>query len=226
MLVDDRNEDLRASPAPEPMPGVKIALAAGLVIAAAALGVVLSGMPLSAAASNGVPARSSVAFTPTQSHDRNCGPGGTLPTGTQAIRVSLSANVGPRVAVEALSGPTVVTEGARDAGWGIDETVTVPVTRVPQTIHRARICTTVGRSVEPIQINGASVRVAGGAPEIALRMEYLRPGQSSWLSLAPSVARRMGIAHAPSGTFVAYLVIATMIAVSAVASRLVLRELG
>jgi hypothetical protein len=36
----------------------------------------------------------------------------------------------------------------------------------------------------------------------------------------------MGLAHAPGGTWVAYAVIAVMLAVAAIASRLVLRELA
>jgi hypothetical protein len=200
---------------------VRLVLAAGLMGVATALGVVLSRPPLTVVATNGVPAIS--AFTPSRAP--TCQPGGTLPKGITAIRVSLAANTGPSVSLEARSGSTVVTAGERDAGWGIDETVTVPVKRVPHAIRDARICITLGPATELIQANGALVRTSAGAQVVRLRLEYLRPGPSSWLSLIPSVARHMGIAHAPSGSWVAYAGIMVMIAASVVASRLVLREL-
>jgi hypothetical protein len=204
------------------MPSVRIALAAGLTVTAVALGIVLSRSPLAVAGSNGVPANLAVAHYFT-SHT-GCQAGGTLPQGTTAIRVSLSANVGPQVNLEALSGEKLVTTGERDAGWGVDETVTVPVRRVAGTVREARICLTTGPVVEPLQINGALARTPSG--EVALlRMEYLRPSSVSWLSLVPSVAQRMGLAHAPGGTWVAYMLIILMVGVAGLATRLALREL-
>jgi hypothetical protein len=202
---------------------VRLALATGLTAMATALAVVLSHPPLTVAGTNGIPANFAVTFI--NGSEVRCQAGGTLPQGTTAIRVSLSANIGPRVNLRVLSGSTVVTEGERDTGWGVDETVTVPVRRVARTIPDLQICTTIGPAVEPIQVNGARVRTPTGGQVVLLRMEYLRPGPRSWLSLASSVARHMGIGHAPSGAWGAYAVIAVMIAVSALASRLVLREL-
>ncbi len=202
---------------------VKIALAVGLTVLAATLAVVLSRAPLRVAGTDGISRRSTLTFTP---HDTVfCTPGGTLPAGTQAIRVSLAANNGPRVAIKALSGATVVSEGVRDAGWGVDETVTVAVARVPRTITDARICTTVGAALEPIQARGERLPTTAGHQILAPRMEYLRPGARSWLSLVPAVARHMGLAHAPSGAWVAYLTILAMLTVSVLAARLLLREL-
>jgi hypothetical protein len=201
---------------------VRLALAAGLALTAVALGVVLSRPPLIVAGANGVPANLAVAYI--NGGETACQGGGTLPAGTEAIRVSLSANTGPRVSLSVLSGSTVVTEGERDAGWGIDETVSVPVRRVPATIRGARICTTIGPAAEAVQVNGARAGTSGGGHAILLRMEYLRPGPRSWLSLAASIARRMGIARAPGGAWVAYLAIAVMLAVCVLASRLLLRE--
>lgn len=188
-----------------------------------ALGRTLLSSPLTVAGTNGVRANFAVAFI-YNGGEIICERAGTIPRGTTAIRLSLSANVGPRVSLRALSGKTVVSEGEHDAGWGVDETVTVPVTRVPRTIREARICTKVGGSVEPTQVNGTLVRTPG-AEAVSLRMEYLRPGRTSWLALVPSIARDMGIAHAPSGSWVAYLTIAAMLGVCALAFRLMLREL-
>src|SRR3984885_8866114 len=200
---------------------VRLALAVGLV--AVALGVVLSRSPLTVAGTNGVPAKIAVSFIRTA--ERTCQAGGTLPQGTRAIRVSLSANTGPKVAVKVYSGATLVTEGEHEAGWGVDETVTVPVTRVRRTISEAIVCTSVGVPVEPLQINGSTVRSSSGAVAAVLRLEYLRPGRRSWLSLASATAQAMGLDHAPNGAWGAYLVIAALLAMAALALRLLLREL-
>lgn len=194
----------------------------GLAVMAVAVGIVLSRPPLTVAGTNGVPARLAVSFIRTA--ERTCQAGGTVPQGTRAIRVSLSANTGPKVGIKVYSGTTLVTEGEHEAGWGIDETVTVPVRRVPRTISEARICTSVGVPVEPLQINGSTVRTSSGAIAAVLRLEYLRPGRRSWLSLAGSVARTMGLDHAPAGTWGAYLVVFVMLVIAFLASRLALRE--
>jgi len=56
-------------------------------------------------------------------------------------------------------------------------------------------------------------------------IEYLRPGESSWWSLATSVARRMGLGRAETGTWVALLAILLMVAVGGAMSRVILKEL-
>jgi hypothetical protein len=199
---------------------VRLALAAGLLLAAVGLGVVLSRAPLTVVGSNEIPDHLAVAFI--RGPDATCQPGGTLPQGTEAVRVSLSVNTGPSVALKVLSGSALITEGSRGAGWGIDESVTIPVRRVPRTIRGTRICMAIGPSVEGIQVNGARARLANGRAALLLRTEYLRPGPRSWLSLAASIAGRMGLDRAPSGAWVAYLAIVVMIAVAILASRLIL----
>lgn len=205
------------------MRSVRLALAAGLVLTATALGVVLSRSPLTVAGTNGVPANLAVLSIRGSSY--SCQLGGTVPAGTTAVRVSLSANTGPSVSLKVLEGSALVTDGAREAGWGVTETVTVPVRKVSQTVNNARICMRIGAAVEPIQVNGSRAQTTSGQRVVLLRFEYMRPGPRSWLSLASSVAHSFGIAHAPSGAWVAYLVVAVMLALSALASRLILREL-
>ncbi|HWJ50084.1 MAG TPA: hypothetical protein VNR42_03630 [Solirubrobacteraceae bacterium] len=202
---------------------VRLGLAAGLLGIVVTLVVVLARPPLVLAGSNEVAPKFAITFT--HGGETICQPGRTLPEGTEAIRVSLSPNIGPSVHLAVFAGSKVITEGERDPGWGVDETVTVSVRRVAHTAYNTRICTKIGPAAEGVQVNGERVAVNGGQA-IWLRMEYLRPGPSSWLSLAPSIASRMGLAHAPAGAWVGYLAIAVMIAVSGFASRLVLRELG
>lgn len=208
------------------MRSVKIALAMGLALTVAALGAVLSHPPLTVAGTNSIPVEPDVAEL--RGGSRGCQTSGTLPRGTSAIRISASANIGPSVTLKVVSGPLVIAHGERDAGWGIDETVTVPVKRVPRTIPDARICIAFGPAIEPIEINGVLVQTttAGGRTRrvVRLRVEYLRPGHASWWSLAFSVARRMGLGHAPSGAWIVFLLIALMITVATLASRLILRE--
>jgi hypothetical protein len=198
---------------------VRLGLTAGLVGIVVALVLVLARPPLVLAGSNEVKPNFAITFT--HGSETICQPGGTLPQDTEAIRVSLSPNIGPSIHLVVSSGSKVITEGSRAPGWGVDETGTVSVERVAHTAYNTRICTKIGPAVEGIQVNGERV---GGA--IWLRMEYLRPGKRSWLSLAPSIASHMGLAHAPAGAWVGYLLIAVMISVCGLASRLVLRELG
>jgi branched-subunit amino acid transport protein len=207
---------------------VQIALAAGLAITAATLGSVLSRSPLTVAATNSVSAHDDIGRI--QPDSSFCQEGGTVPRGTTAVRASLSANAGPTVKLEVLSGSRLVTEGQRTAGWGIEETVTVPVRRVPRAVSHALVCVSVGPSIEVVQVNGSATQLAsnrGSDPGTAiLRLEYLRPGLSSWWSLASSIAYRMGLGRAPSGAVVAPLALVLMLAIAMLASRLILRELG
>jgi hypothetical protein len=209
------------------VPSVRAALAVGLLLAVAALAVVLTRSPPTVAGTNSTPVYPAVIAA--KGDTRGCQPSGTLPGGTSAIRISFAANAGPKVTVEALSGGRVVTRGERDAGWGIAETVTVPVNQVPLTVPNTEICVALGPALGPVPINGAPVRITtpgGGTREaVRFRVEYLRPAHSSWWSMVSSVARRMGFGHAPGGTWIVFLLIAVMITVAVLASRLVLREL-
>jgi hypothetical protein len=194
------------------------ALAAGLILTIAALGIVLSGAPVTVAGTNGISAKNKLGNT--SGSVTLCQAGGTLPRGATAIRVSLSANIGPRVTVRALSGRNTIAEGSRPAGWGLAETVTVPIKPAPRTVPNVRICTVIGPSPEPFELKGVLAKGRG-----LLRVEYLRAGPSSWWSLAPTVAEHMGLGRAPTGSWIAWLAIATMLAVGALTSRLALREL-
>jgi hypothetical protein len=216
-----RRSDAAGAGSSEPRRGVGLVLVVGLAGIFLALGIVLSRSPPIVAGGNRLPAKFGVTFLH-HGGKLGCQRAGTLPRGTDAIRVSLSANAGPKVSAQVLAGSHVISEGERPAGWGATETVTVPVRRVPRTLTDATICVTLGAISEPIQVNGA-VATQGGRQAIRLRMEYLRPGPSSWYSLIATVARRMGLARAPSGDWIAYLVIALMIAAAAIAIGCVLR---
>jgi len=194
---------------------VRLALAAGLAATLVTLGLVLSRSPPALVGDNGIPPGRRVSST--LGDEVRCQSGGTVPRGTVAIRVSLAANAGPEVSVRVSSGSKVMSEGERDAGWGTDETVTVPVRRVSETIRDGHVCLAIGPAAEPIQVNGAL-----GPSGVLLRMEYLRRGSRSWLSLAGAIARSMGIGHAPGGTWVVFLLIAVMVAIYVLAACVLL----
>jgi hypothetical protein len=205
---------------------VRVALCVGLTLLAGALALVLSGSPLIVIGSNAIPAHPKVAYVKGGFH--TCQAAGTLPRGTTAIRLSASANTGPRIKLQVRSRARLITSGERDAGWGVDETVTVPVKRVPRSVASASICISFGQVIEPIQINGALMHAAAAGKRgsvVLLRFEYLRRGHATWWSLASTVARHMGYGHGPSGTWVVFVVLALMIALIALATRLALREL-
>jgi hypothetical protein len=203
---------------------VRIALVGGLALIAIAIGVTLSRAPVTVIASNSLHARS---LFYTRGGGTRCQPGEVLPKGTSAIRVSLFANVGPRVAVAVRSGSRTLTHGEHQAGWGGDRTVTVPLTPLSRSVANASICITLGRAIELIQIDGQEVSVptAHGRShrEPRLRIEYLRAQRHSWWSQASSVARRMGLGRAPSGTWTVLLLLALMGAVTALSSWVLLR---
>jgi hypothetical protein len=209
------------------MRSVTVALAAGWVLTAIAVGVVLSGSPLIVAGSNSVVAYYNVAHA--KGSSGTCEVGGTVPPGTTAIRISADSQIGPRVTVKVLSGQVVATSGQRAAGWGFAETVTVPVERVRRPIHAADICLAFGPALERLRINGTLARAktsAGAGGTVRLRFEYLRPGEESWWSLASSIARRMGFGHAPAGAWVVFVLVAIMITLAILASHLILSGAG
>ncbi len=209
------------------MRSVRIALAVGLALLALAVAVVLSGSPPIVVGNNNVAAHEQAAFVGGGFHTCQTVP--TLPRGTTAIRLSASANTGPRLTLTVRSQGRVIDRGERDAGWGVTETATVPIARVPRTLSGPQICIAFAQVIEPIQLNGTPVHTpsARGGREgaVMLRFEYLLPRHSSWWSLASSVAHRLGYGHVPSGTWVVIVVIALMIALAALAARLVLDEM-
>jgi hypothetical protein len=212
------------------MRGVGIALAAGLAITAAAVGVTLSGSPPSVAATNGISGEETLGST--RQSVSACQGGEALPSGTSAIRLAFIAEIGPRITVTALSGKRVLTHGTRRAGWS-GGVVTVPVRRVAHASSGVNICFTLGPTVEPIRISGSSTpaAIALSTPEGQklpgrMRIEYLRPDDASWFSLLPSIARRMGLGHAWAGTWIVFALLAAMAGAMTLGSWLILRELG
>jgi hypothetical protein len=173
-----------------------------------------------------------------------CQPDESLPAGVTGIRLALWAFYGANVHVRVYSGSRVITEGSRGADWTSDS-VTVPVKPLNQGISHVKLCFAIAPNSQPIRILGtfaptreaSSVNVGGAVPtpavaasrHVLLRgrmgVEYLGPGTGSWWSRVLSVARHMGLGRSYTGTWIALLVAALMLAVGALAVRLTWREL-
>jgi hypothetical protein len=205
-----------------------IVLAAGLALIAAILGVTLARSPPTLAGTNRVPAKSLIGLV---EHPAGaCQTGETLPAGTSAIRLSLVSIIGPRVAVSALSGGHVITHGSTGAGWTTSE-VTVPVTPLAHSVSPITICVRLSDLNGEVEFKGAytsapvAVSETGERLHGRLRVEYVRAGHSSWLSLISAVARHVSLGRAWSGMWVVFFILALALSVVALTSWGIVREL-
>ena len=211
------------------MRDARVALAAGLGLVVLALAIVLSGSPRVLAGGNGIePVGKALRTVP--GGGSACQGGETLPAGASAIRIGLGATAGPRVAV-AVRGPDgrVLARGVSAQGW-LANVVTVPIAPVAYTVRDATVCFGFAGADERISFFGVptpaqtAARSAGRALPGRVAIEYVRSGDSSWWSLASSVARRMGLGRAWAGTWVALFVGSLMVALVALGSWLLMRE--
>jgi len=205
------------------------ALVTGLTLVVIAVVVTLSGSPLIVAQTNGI--RSENLLGEASGNLEACQAGETLPAGITGIRLSLDSIAGPRVSVSVRSAGHLLTSGVAESGW-TSSAVTVPVRSVGRAVPHARICFRLGASVEDVGVYGAithaSVSARGGKGEVLpgrFTVEYMKPGMKAWLASWKTVARHLGLGHAPSGTWIAVLIAALMGAISIAASWLVLKEL-
>jgi hypothetical protein len=160
-----------------------------------------------------------------------CQGGEALPSGVSAIRLSVWAFFGTPVHVRVYSGPRLLTEGGKGAGW-TGSTVTVPITPLHRSVSPVTVCARLGPNNELIYLLGAPARppssaLVGGRPtEGRMGIEYLAAGQGSWWSRIVQVSRHMGLGHALTGTWVVLLIFALMAAVGGLAIRLGVEELS
>ena len=203
---------------------VRIVLAAGLVLIAIAIAATLSRSPPAVVGKSSV--ATVVPVAKTRGNAVFCQGGETLPGGTSAIRLWLHTNVNPPVQVAVFSGSHVVTRGRQRPGR-LTEALAIPVTPVARAITGARVCFKFGPAVEPVILLGGVIpHPRPGQAQAELEVEYLRAGTRSWWSLAPSVARRVGLGRAPSGTWVALVPILLMAVAGVLALGLIQRQLG
>jgi hypothetical protein len=212
------------------MRSVRIALAAGLTLIVLAIGLVLVHSPASVAHTNGIPGEEHrIAFT---SHSATyCQAQELLPAGTSALRLSLSAFSGPRVRVVVSAAGHPLTSGEQESGW-TSRVLTVPVRALPRAVPDATVCVSFSLHDEAVTAFGTptshTTAAHDGRRALAGRMwiEYLHPGRRSWASLAPGILNRMRFGRAGAGVLVVSLALVLLVAVAALASRLVLEELS
>jgi len=209
-----------------PLASACAALGIGLALTALALVLTLTGAPGEVSASNGVRLDADLGKT---RGVEICQRGETLPRATTAVRLSLEATIGPRVAVAVFAGTHELTGGTRGSGWTA-VSVTVPVRALARTVTNATLCFAVARTRVHVDLLGAqtgpasAAQVTGGAALPGrLRVEEMRSGRASWASLALSVARRMGLGRAFAGTWVSALAAALMLALALTTSWLLVR---
>jgi hypothetical protein len=211
------------------MSRVRFALAAGLGLTAVAVAIVLAQRPTAIAATNSIPASQTLAVAANKSA-RACQSNERIPSGIVAIRLSIGAFTGPQVTVTVLSGGRVVASGERESGWD-GQNVTVPVERTSRPLFPATVCFATSQIDEEVTMYGhktaASVAARSGRGEPLagrLAIQYMGVGRSSWLALASSVTKQMGLGRAWSGTWIAFLVLLLMLTVGALSARLILGE--
>jgi hypothetical protein len=207
-------------------PSVKIALAAGLTVIAAAFAATLAHAPLTVARGNST---ASGGLVSTNLPAPICQSDEALPQGTSAIRLALLAALGPRVSVRVLSGARVLTHGTRPAGWSAG-TVTVPVAPVAHAAAPVKVCVALAAMNGLLTLRGwlsrpAVAAISGGSPLPGrMGIEYLRPSHRSWWSRAAGVIGRLDLGHALPGLWNALLAIVLALALVAFSSWLVVRE--
>ncbi len=206
---------------------IKVALGVGLALIALVFVVTLAHAPLTVAR-RGVATEHTLVSTAKPA--AACQERETLPRGTAALRLSLTAALGPRVTVKVLSGSRVIAHGATPPGWS-DASVTVPVQPLSRTVAPVKVCFAMTQMNGKIAMRGTrtipAVAVQTSEGPLAGRMgiEYLRPGDDSWWSQVTAVAGRLGLGHAANGAWNALLVIALVASFVTLSSWLVVKEL-
>lgn len=152
-----------------------------------------------------------------------------LPASTVALRMSLIAYAGPAVSVTVSHEGRILASGHHNGGW-ISGSLTLSLKPPVSTPTDAKICLTRNPVALPIILFGnttppAFAATVNGTPLPGrMRVEYLAAGRRSWLSLAKHVARRLGLGHSPSGTWIVLPLAALMMISIALGTWLLIRE--
>src|ERR1039458_1004774 len=206
---------------------VAITLAFGLVLITAALVGLLAQTPDEVRSTNYITGQQELGLL--RPHATVCQADERLPASTAALRMSLIAYIGPAVSVTVSRGGQIIASGHRDAGW-VRGSLTLPLQPRVATPQDVKICLTRDPGVGLAGLFGhvtprALAATSDGMPLPGrMRIEYLARGHRSWFSLAEHVARRLGLGHSPSGTWIVIPLAAMMAIAVALAAWLLMRE--
>jgi hypothetical protein len=139
---------------------------------------------------------------PLQAGEQLCEPGELVPGDTGALRLSVSSGAlpGPPLDVTMVVGARPLATGRLAAGWR-SGAVTIPVSRIRETQQGATICL-VNRGSRSVSFGGsvpdADFYVVLGSKPLRgrMRVEYMRPGSESWLTLLGTLTHRFSLAKA------------------------------
>jgi Predicted membrane protein (DUF2142) len=218
---------------------VRIALAVGLALIVAGVGVALSRAPMRLIASNSTPNDYTLADVST-SQTTICQAGELLPAGTSAVRLSLLAVIAPSISVSVTAAGRTLTAGQLGAGWMTGTGETVALAPLSRAYSNVTICLTLGDLTgENVAVLGHAVGNAAAGAAIAtgvggalaplggrIRVDYLSAGARSWWSLAGTVIRRIGAGRAQDGPWTLIVVALLLAAVIALSCLWTLRALG
>jgi hypothetical protein len=154
----------------------------------------------------------------------------TVPADAAVVRFSAEpGTAGAALAVRVLGEGRLVSSGARPGGWE-GWSVDIPIDQVPRTVSRAQVCvmnrgdsalTLRGYGIDPARLG---FRLRGEQVDQQVRIAYVRAEPESWWAMAGVVAHRMGLGRGELfGGWVAFAWLAGVLAMGAVAVRLVLR---
>ncbi len=203
---------------------VLLVTVAGLLAIAAALVLTLGRSPLVVAGTNSIPYEAVIGSSKGPVH--TCQGGEVVPQGTTAVRMWLQANIKPHTRVAVLAFGRTVATGSQVGGW-LGKVTTVPVMPIDHTLKNARICYSIDRAVQRVNIlGGRSGPTRSGKTPTKMRIEYLRPSPQTWWSQIGSIAWRLGIGRAPEGGWAAALSLLLMAAATILVVVTILRRLG
>jgi len=207
---------------------VAVTLVVGVAVVIAVLVLALSDRDVHLAGTNNVFDRFPVADL--QPGDELCEQLETVPAEAATVRLSVEPRAaGGPLAVRVLEGERVVSRGGRPGGWE-GASVEVPIDTVRRTVSEAQVCITNGGDsalilrgygIEPARFG---FKLRGEQVDKQVRLTYLRAEPESWWSMAGVVAHRFGLGRGELfGGWVAFAWLVGVLAMCAVAARLVLR---
>jgi hypothetical protein len=222
---------------------VRVVVGGGVLALLVALAVVLTGSAPRRSGSNYVPA--DVFVTPISPGQAICQEGEEVPADTGSLRMTLGSyfRPGPALRVQGRRADgTLVMSGGLPAGWR-EGIVSIPVRRVNRQVQGVQLCVIdagsgriavggdvpyLGEQVRVVSAAAATRGAAASAPGRSIgarmRVDYLRPGSESWLSLASTISHRFSLAkggvirHWAFAGAIALMLIAAVVTVRALLS--------